>query len=128
MGAVAQGNKGDDVLARELDGAPQIIRECGEDLEAVAYTLPASALLDAAVRLYECLVERAIGGRDRDAYAMAGAYCRVIRSIRRLQKREVDFDRHYGGIVRVLPPLSGAEGRVAQGGGGAGIQTQGVNV
>ena len=36
MGVVAQGSKRDDVLARELDGAPQIIREYGEDKEEKA--------------------------------------------------------------------------------------------
>lgn len=98
MGVVTQAYKRDDVLAQELDTAPRIIREYGEHLEAVAHTLPVSALLDAAVRLYEHLVERAVGGRDRDAYARAGAYCRVIRSIRRLQKREADFERYYQGL------------------------------
>jgi uncharacterized Zn finger protein len=54
--------------------------------------------LDGAVQLYERLVERAIGGRDRSSYAQAGALCQVIRAIRRLQGREMDFECYYQGL------------------------------
>jgi uncharacterized Zn finger protein len=54
--------------------------------------------LDGAVQLYERLVERAIGGRDRYYYAEAGAFCQVIQAIRRLQGREADFERYYQGL------------------------------
>ncbi len=50
------------------------------------------------MQLYERLVERAIGGRDRDHYAEAGAFCKVIRAIRCVQGREADFERYYQGL------------------------------
>jgi tetratricopeptide (TPR) repeat protein len=100
MGLVAQGESepGDETLAQTLHDAPRIIREHGELLEPVAHTLPADQLLDGAVRLYERLVEWAIGGRGRGYYAEAGAFCRVIRTIRCLQGRETDFKRYYQGL------------------------------
>ena len=78
--------------------APKIVREHGERLEPVALSLPADPLLDNAVQLYERRVERAIGGRDRSHYAEAGAFCKVIRAIRRMQGREADFERYYQGL------------------------------
>ncbi len=98
MGLAAREASGDDVLAQALRDAPKIIREQGDRLEAVARSLPADPLLDAAVQLYERLVERAIGGKNRDYYAVAGARCKVIRSIRRMQGREKDFERYYQGL------------------------------
>nr|MBC8253541.1 hypothetical protein [Ardenticatenia bacterium] len=71
--------------------------EHGQRLEPVARGLPADPLLNNAVQLYERLVERAIGGRDRSHYAEAGAFCKIVRAIRRLQGREADFERYYRG-------------------------------
>ena len=101
MGLTAQGEEPDEVLAQELRGAPEIMREHGEVLEPVAHSLPADPLLDGAVQLYERLVERAIRGRDRGYYAEAGALCKVIRAIRRLQGREEDFERYYRGLFTI---------------------------
>ena len=98
MGLVARGEPGDEALVQALRDAPKIIREHGELLEPVALTLPAAPLLDSAVQLYERLVERAIGGRNRDHYAEAGAFCKVIRAIRRVQGSEADFERYYQGL------------------------------
>jgi hypothetical protein len=78
-----------------LREAPRLVREHGDLLKPVAHTLPGDALLDGAVQSYEHLVERAIGGQDRSYYAEAGALCKVIRSIRRVQGREADFERYY---------------------------------
>ena len=98
MGLVVRGEPGDETLVQVLRDAPKIIREHGQRLEPVACGLPADPLLDNAVQLYERLVERAIGGRDRSHYAQAGAFCKVIRAIRRLQGREADFERYYRGL------------------------------
>ena len=64
----------------------------------MARIIPADPLLSSAVQLHERLIKRAIGGKKRPSYARAGAYCTVIRSIRRLQGREADFDRYYQGL------------------------------
>ncbi|MDA8218649.1 MAG: hypothetical protein M0Z94_13640 [Dehalococcoidales bacterium] len=85
----------DEALAKELGGAPAIVREHGDLLEAIARPLPASDLLDEAVRLYELLVERFADGRNCATYEMAGASCRVIRSLRGLQGRASGFERYY---------------------------------
>jgi hypothetical protein len=106
MVLVARGEPGDETLAQALRDAPRLIRENGELLEPVARTLPADPLLDSAVQLYERLVERAIGGRDRGYYAQAGAICKVIRAIRRLQGREVDFERYYQGLFATYSRFS----------------------
>ncbi len=98
MGLAARGQPGDDVLAQELRDAPKIIREHADLLEPVARAMPTAPLLDSAVQLYERLVKRAIGGKDRGYYAEAGAYCNTIRSIRRVQGREADFDHYYQGL------------------------------
>jgi hypothetical protein len=98
MAVVALGKQPDDVLAQALDKAPKIIRDHGDRLAQVARNLSGGPLLDNAVRLYEHRVGRAIGGKARSSYAQAGTYCVVIRSIRRLQGREADFDRYYQGL------------------------------
>jgi tetratricopeptide (TPR) repeat protein len=95
MGLAASKEAGVEVLAQALRDAPKIIREHGELLDPVARSMLADPLLDSAVQLYERRVERAIGGRDRDHYAEAGAFCKVIRAIRRVQGREADFERYY---------------------------------
>jgi len=95
MGIAANGEPADEVLAQELGDAPAIIREHGALLEPIARSLPAHDLLDGAVRLYERLVERAAQGRNRATYEVAGAFCRVIRSVRRRQGRESEFERYY---------------------------------
>jgi len=95
MGLAAQSDPPDEVLVQELRDAPKIIREHGGHLEPVARSLPADPLLDSAVQLYERLVDRAIRGRDRDYYAWAGAFCKVVRAIRRVQGREADFEQYY---------------------------------
>ena len=97
MGLATHG-KPDDILAQELHEAPKIIRDHGDLLEPVARAMPADLLLDSAVQLHERLVRRAIGGKKRHYYAEAGAYCNVIRSIRRLQGREADFEHYYQGL------------------------------
>ena len=98
MGLVVRGEPGDETLVQALRDAPKLIREHGKHLEPIARSLPADPLLDSAVQLYERLVERAIGGRDRSYYAEAGAFCKVIRAIRRVQGREADFERYYQGL------------------------------
>jgi len=100
MGLAAQGESepGDETLTQTLRDAPKIIREHGDLLKPVAHTLPGDALLDGAGQLYGHLVERAIGGRERSYYAEAGALCQVLRSIRRVQGREMDFERYYQGL------------------------------
>ncbi len=40
-------------------------------------------------------VERFADGRNRATYELAGASCRVIQSLRRLQGRASDFERYY---------------------------------
>jgi hypothetical protein len=106
MGLAASMEAGDEVLAQALRDAPKIIREHGELLQPVAHGLPADRLLDSAVQLYERWVERAIGGRDRGHYAGAGAFCRVIRSVRRVQGREPDFERYYQGLFATYSRFS----------------------
>ena len=101
MGLAARGEEHGEVLAQELRGAPEIIREHGELLEPVARTLPADPLLNGAVQLYKRLVEWAIGGRDRAYYAVASALCKVIRAIRRVQGREEDFERYYRSLFTI---------------------------
>jgi tetratricopeptide (TPR) repeat protein len=95
MGLAAARHMPDEVLSHELGSAPVIIREHTDLLDATAHPLPAGELLDGAVQLYERLVERAADGKSRATYQMAGAFCRVIRSVRRLQRRESDFKQYY---------------------------------
>lgn len=99
MALVARGTGLDDVLTEELSSAPKIIRDFGALLEPVARSLPVDPLLNGAVQLYERLVERAIAGKSRPHYAQAGAICKVIRSIRRLQSRGTDFEGYYHGLL-----------------------------
>jgi len=106
MGLVARGEPGDETLVQALRDAPKLIREHGGLLEPVARSLPADLLLDSAVQLYERLVERAIGGRDRGYYAEAGAFCKVIQAIRRLQGREADFERYYQSLFATYSRFS----------------------
>jgi tetratricopeptide (TPR) repeat protein len=106
MALAARGVRADRVLVEALQGAPEIIREYGDRLEPIAEHVPADPMLDGAVRLYELLVEQAIGGRDRYHYARAGAFCKVIRSIRRVQGREADFERYYQGLFATYSRLS----------------------
>jgi tetratricopeptide (TPR) repeat protein len=107
MGLAAQGEweTDNEVLTQTLHEAPKMTREYGEHLEPVAHSFPASPLLNGAVQLYERLVERAIGGRDRSYYAQAGAFCLVIRAIRRVQGREADFERYYQGLFTTYSRL-----------------------
>jgi tetratricopeptide (TPR) repeat protein len=95
MGLAAQDRQPDQVLAETLRDAPQVIRTYGAHLEPVARTLTAAPLLDGAVQLYKSRVKQAAAGKNRHWYAQAGAYCQVIRSIRRVQGREADFERYY---------------------------------
>jgi hypothetical protein len=94
MGLAASSEE-DEALTQSLLEGPRLIREHGELLEPVARALPADALLDGAAQLYERLVEQAVDGRDRYYYAKAGAICKLIRAIRRVQGREADFERYY---------------------------------
>lgn len=106
MGLVARGEPGDETLVQALRDAPRLIRKHGELLDPAARSLPADLLLDNAVQLYERLVERAIGGRNRDHYAEAGGFCKVIRAIRRVQGREADFERYYQGLLSTYSRFS----------------------
>jgi hypothetical protein len=100
MGLAAQreSEPGDETLKQTLQDAPKIIREHGEHLEPGARSLPANPILNVAVQLYERLVERAVGGRDRDHYAEAGVFCKVIQAIRCVQEREAEFEHYYSGL------------------------------
>jgi hypothetical protein len=101
---------GDETLTQTLRDNPKIIREHGEHLEPVACGLPANSLVDSAVQLYEHLVEQAIESRDSDYYAEAGAFCKVIRSIRRMQGRESEFERYCQGLFATYSCLSAFKG------------------
>jgi tetratricopeptide (TPR) repeat protein len=100
MGLVARSDEPDETMAQALGQVPQIIRDYGQYLEPVARTLAIDPLLDTAVQLYERLVERAIAsGKQSHHYDQAGAYCRTIQTIRRVQDRQADFDRYYQGLL-----------------------------
>jgi len=105
MGLAARGEPGDETLAQALREAPRLVREHGDLLKSAAHTLPGDTLLDGAVQLYEHLVERAIGGRNRSDYAEAGALCQVIRSIRRVQGRGADLECYYQGLLATYSRL-----------------------
>jgi len=105
MALAARDVRADRVLIEALQDAPEIIREYGDRLEPIARHVPADPMLDGAVRLYELLVEHAVGGRDRYHYAEAGAFCKVIRAIRRVQGREADFERYYEGLFATYSRL-----------------------
>jgi hypothetical protein len=106
MGLAAQDAQPDRTLIEELDSAPDIIRQHGDLLEPIAKGLPAGPMFDGAVQLYERLIDHAIAGKDRYYYAEAGVLCRVIRSIRRVQGREADFERYYEGLFRTYSRYS----------------------
>jgi hypothetical protein len=95
MGLAAAHVKPDDVLQEALGGAPTIIREQGELLDATALNVSPHLLFDGAVRCYERLLRRAVDGRKRETYAVAGSYAKVIRAIRTLQGRMQDFESYY---------------------------------
>ncbi len=99
MGLTAGGQQPDDALAQVTRSAPKIIQEHGDLLEPVARSLPSGPVLDGVVRLYERLIEGAIGAKGRGGYALVARYCAIIRSIRRLQGRPADFDRYYQGLL-----------------------------
>jgi hypothetical protein len=105
MGLAAAHAKPDDVLHEALSGAPTIIREHGELLDATALTLSPHPLFDGAVRLYERLLERAVDGRKRERYAVAGSYAKVIRAIRMLQGRTSAFEAYYRSLFDTYPRL-----------------------
>ncbi|MBI3943380.1 MAG: hypothetical protein HY326_10245 [Chloroflexi bacterium] len=99
MGLAALGQPAGAVLQQAVNGAPAIIREHGDLLDAVAHSLPATALLDGTVQVYERMVERYIAGRNRDSYAQAAALCQVMRSVRDIQERRVQFEQYYQGLL-----------------------------
>ncbi len=105
MGLAAAHAKSDEVLRTALRGAPTIIREQGEQLDTAAQTLSADHLFDGAVRVYERLLERAVDGRKRESYAVAGSYAKVIRAIRMLQGRTSDFEAYYRTLFDTYPRL-----------------------
>jgi tetratricopeptide (TPR) repeat protein len=95
MGLAAARATPDDVLREALSGAPKLVREQGDLLDATAVTVPPNPFFDGAVRTYERLLERAVNGRKRESYAVAGSYARVIGAIRKLQGRGSEFDAYY---------------------------------
>ncbi|MEI6775969.1 MAG: hypothetical protein WCK70_03625 [Chloroflexales bacterium] len=105
MGLAAAHAKPDEVLCEALGGAPTMVREQGELLEATAQRLHPNLLFDSAVRVYEQLVIRAVDGRKRGSYAVAGSYAKLIRAIRRIQGRTSDFDRYYQSLFETYPRL-----------------------
>jgi hypothetical protein len=105
MGLAAAHAKPDEVVRTALSGAPTIIREQGEQLDATAQTLSPNGLFDGAVRVYERLLERAVDGRTRESYAVAGGHAKVIRAIRTLQGRTRDFDAYYQRLFETYPRL-----------------------
>jgi tetratricopeptide (TPR) repeat protein len=106
MGLAAADLQAEEDMVRALGAAPRLVREHSSLLEQAARCLPADALLDGVVHLYEHLVERAAGGRNRASYATAASYCRMIRSVRRAQGREADFARYYQSVLATYGRLS----------------------
>lgn len=105
MGLAVAGLKPDEVLRTALGGAPPMVREHGQLLEASAHDLPANLLLDSSVRVYERLLTRAVDGRKRETYAVAGSYANIIRAIRKIQGRGSDFDVYYQSLFNAYPRL-----------------------
>jgi hypothetical protein len=105
MGLAAAGATPDEVLRAALSSAPTIIREQGEQLDASAQALSPDRLFDGAVRVYERLLTRAVDGRKRESYAVAGSYAKVIRAIRTLQGRTSDFEAYYRALFDTYPRL-----------------------
>ena len=58
-----------------------------------------------AVRLYERRLTRAVDGRTRASYAVAGSYAKVIRAIRTLQGRTSAFEAYYRALFDTYPRL-----------------------
>jgi tetratricopeptide (TPR) repeat protein len=105
MGLAAAHAQPDDVLREALDSAPAMVREQGNLLEVTAQALHPNLLFDSAVRVYERLVIRAVDGRKRESYAVAGSYAKLIRAIRKIQGRTSDFDRYYRSLFETYPRL-----------------------
>lgn len=105
MGLAGAHAEPDEVLREALGGAPAMIREQGDLLEATAQALHPNLLFDSAVRIYERLVIRAVDGRKRESYAVAGSYAKLIRAIRKIQGRTSDFDRYYRSLFETYPRL-----------------------
>ncbi len=105
MGLAAARAQPDDVIRTSLAGAPKLIREQGAFLDAAALSLPANALFDGAVQIYERLLTRAVDQRKRESYAVAGSYANLIRSIRAIQGRKSDFDDYYQSLFVTYPRL-----------------------
>jgi len=61
--------------------------------------------IDEAVRVYERLLARAVDGRTRESYAVAGSYAKVIRATRTLQGRGDAFDAYYQRLFDTYPRL-----------------------
>lgn len=120
--AAAAGAKPDDVLRTAMGAAPRIIREHGELLEREAQNLSLQLLLDSAVRLYERLVNRAVDGRKRESYAVAGSHAKVIWAIRKLQGRTADFEHYYQGLLAAYPRLSAFKDELRSAIGGPGYK------
>src|SRR5207237_351765 len=95
-----------EAIAEELEGAPPIIREHGALLVQTASDLAGSSLLDGAIEIYEQLVEESVAGRGRRTYAIAARYAVLIRSLRRVQGREAEFDRYYDNLFATYPRLA----------------------
>ncbi len=106
MGVAAAGAKPDEVLRETLAGAPKMIREHGELLDATALNIIPNHLFDGAVRCYERLLTRAVDGRKRESYAVAGSYAKVISAIRKLEGKMSDFDAYYRSLFDTYPRLS----------------------
>lgn len=106
MGLAVAGAQPDDVLRSARSAEPQMIREHGALLEQEAQDLSPQLLLDSAVRLYERLVTRAVNGRKRESYAVAGGNAKIIWAIRKLQGRTGDFERYYQSLLATYPRLS----------------------
>ncbi|HJZ48645.1 MAG TPA: hypothetical protein VKE41_15820 [Roseiflexaceae bacterium] len=105
IGLAAAHAKPDEVLRTALSGAPTIIREQGGLLDMSAQTLSPDRLFDGAVQVYERLLERAVDERNRESYAVASSYAKVIRAIRALQGRTRDFEAYYRALFETYPRL-----------------------
>ena len=50
-------------------------------------------------------MSRAVDGRKRESYAVAGSYAKAIRAIRTLQGRARDFEVYYLTLFDIYPRL-----------------------
>ena len=105
MGLAAARATPNDVLREALSGAPRLVREQGDLLDATAVMMLPNPFFDGAVRTYERLLERAVNGRKRESYAVAGSYARVISAIRKLQGRGSEFDAYYRSLFEIYARL-----------------------